>query len=173
MTGVDHDDRLGGQRAASGPIGLCGLHHASRTVSDMERSLSFYRDLIGLRVLVDEELIGEGLDRTTGLSGAAARFVALTVVGSTPFLELLEYRSPSGTVVDPRPCDTGAHHICFEVEDLATAHERLVNAGVGFTHPPQVVAGGALAGDRAAYCFDPDGMIVELWQVAEERRRLP
>jgi catechol 2,3-dioxygenase-like lactoylglutathione lyase family enzyme len=154
-------------------IGLRGLHHASRTVAHVERSLGFYRDLLGLRVLIDEELSGAGLDRTTGLNGAAVRFVALTADGSTPFFELLEYHSPTGAAVDPRPCDPGAHHVCFEVDDLEAAHDRLTDAGVEFTHPPQLVAGGALAGDRAAYCFDPDGMIVELWQVAEERRRLP
>ena len=50
-------------------IGLRGIHHACRTVSEMERSLGFYRDLIGLSVLVDEELAGEGLERTTGSRG--------------------------------------------------------------------------------------------------------
>ncbi len=136
----------------------------------MERSLGFYRDLIGLSVLVDEELAGEGLERTTGLQGAALRVVELGLDDATPYLELLEYHAPRGAPIDPRPCDAGAHHVCFEVEDIEAAHERLAAAGISFTHPPQLVAGGAFAGDRAAYYFDPDGMIVELWQVAGERR---
>jgi catechol 2,3-dioxygenase-like lactoylglutathione lyase family enzyme len=166
--GVTATEQDHGRQADS--IGLRGIHHACRTVSEMERSLGFYRDLIGLQVLVDEELAGEGLERTTALEGAALRVVELGAGDATPYLELLEYHAPSGAPIDPQPCDPGAHHICFEVEDIGSAHERLVAAGVSFTHPPQLVAGGAFAGDRAAYYFDPDGMIVELWQVAEERR---
>lgn len=145
---------------------LAGFHHASRTVADLETSLVFYRDHLGLDVVLDEVISGEGLDRTTGLVSTEARVVELGVVGKPPYLELLEYRSPTDMAISPRPCAPGAHHVCFQVDDITWVHERLTDLGVEFTYPPQEVAGGGFRGDWAAYCFDPEGMIVELWEVS-------
>jgi lactoylglutathione lyase len=149
---------------ADGSIGLRGLHHASRTVADMDRALAFYRDLIGLRVVADEELSGEAIERTTRLLGARVRCVELCGEGSGPLVELLQYHEPQGAEVDALQCDPGAHHICFEVADIERAHERLVDAGIRFTHPPQRIAGGVFEGHYSAYCADFEGLVVELWQ---------
>ena len=32
---------------------VVGIHHASRSVSDMDRSLGFYRDLLGMEIVLD------------------------------------------------------------------------------------------------------------------------
>jgi catechol 2,3-dioxygenase-like lactoylglutathione lyase family enzyme len=143
-----------------------GLHHASRTVSDLERSLAFYRDLLGLEVATDEELHGESIDRVVGLEGARLRVVELAL-GDDCLLELIEYRYPKG---EPRlesatAADVGAHHMALLVDDLDTAHKKLSNAGVRFTTPPVTIEGGLFAGSRTTYCFDPDGLAVELWEL--------
>ena len=66
-----------------------------------------------------------------------------------------------------RPCDVGAHHFAVLVDDIQAAHRALTEArGVVFTHPPQEVDAGYFRGHRTAYCFDPDGQIVELWQTS-------
>jgi catechol 2,3-dioxygenase-like lactoylglutathione lyase family enzyme len=59
----------------------------------------------------------------------------------------------------------GAHHVALLVDDIAATHETLTAAGVRFTCPPQEVDAGAFRGHKTAYCFDPDGLIVELWQL--------
>jgi lactoylglutathione lyase len=144
---------------------ILGLHHASRTVESIERSLGFYRDLLGLRVVLDEELEGEALDRVVGLKRARVRVVELEL-GEGHLLELVEYRHPPGRQLSPdaSPADVGAHHVALLVDDLAAAHERLEGAGVRFTCPPQTIAAGLFAGTRTTYCFDPDDLAVELWQ---------
>ena len=122
-------------------MSVVGVHHTSRSVGDMDRSLAFYRDLLGLEVLLDTEMSGE-------------------------MLELLQYHSPpSRDGEELRPCDVGAHHVALAVEDIQSDYERLSDAGVEFTCPPQEVDAGYFAGHRTVYCYDPDHMIVELWQV--------
>ena len=147
-------------------VGVRGIHHTSRTVSDMEGSLRFYRDQLGLRVFIDTEMSGEMLDHEVGLRGARLRVVGLGADGQ-PFVELLHYTAPErATAPLPRPCDVGAHHVALRVTDIQGAYRSLSEHGVRFTHPPQEVDAGIWRGHWTAYCFDPDGLIVELWQVA-------
>jgi catechol 2,3-dioxygenase-like lactoylglutathione lyase family enzyme len=145
-----------------------GIHHTSRTVSDMERSLAFYRDRLGLPVVLDTEMEGTMLEQEVAMDGARLRFVLLDSGGST-YLELLEYFSPHGAPLPPdsKPADTGAHHVALLVGDIRASYEELTAAGVRFTWEPQEVDAGFFRGHWTAYCYDPDGLIVELWQVAE------
>jgi catechol 2,3-dioxygenase-like lactoylglutathione lyase family enzyme len=147
-----------------------GLHHTSRTVSDMERSLPFYRDLLGLRVVLDTEMEGPMLEREVAMPGARLRLVLLDTGGPT-HLELLEYYSPPGASFpdDAKPADVGAHHVALLVNDIHVAHDRLVDAGVRFTCAPQEVDAGYFRGHWTAYCFDPDGLVVELWQLPDDK----
>jgi catechol 2,3-dioxygenase-like lactoylglutathione lyase family enzyme len=148
------------------PVGVTGIHHTSRSVGDMDRSLAFYRDLLGLEVLLDTEMRGEMLDREVALEGAHLRLVELATGDGQALLELLQYLAPAPEAVSARPCDAGAHHIALRVDDIQAAHDHLTEAGVRFTWPPQEVDAGFFRGHRTAYCFDPDGLIVELWQTA-------
>jgi len=144
---------------------IVGLHHTSRTVSDLDRSLGFYRDLLGMEVALDAEMAGEMLEREVAMPGARLRLVELRA--GAAFLELLEYRAPEGAPfpAGAKPADVGAHHVALLVDDIEAEHARLAAAGVRFTWPPQEVDAGYFAGHRTAYCYDPDGLIVELWQL--------
>jgi catechol 2,3-dioxygenase-like lactoylglutathione lyase family enzyme len=144
---------------------ILGLHHASRTVADLERALGFYRDLLGLEIVSDEELEGEALERVVGLTGARLRVVELAL-GDGRLLELIEYRHPRSAPLPEgaTPADVGAHHLALLVADADAAYARLSAAGIRFTTAPEEIAGGPFAGTRTTYCFDPDGLPVELWQ---------
>lgn len=146
---------------------ITGMHHVSRGVSDMDAALAFYRDLLGMELVLDTEMSGAMLDAETGLTGAQLRFALLRGSGTMPFLELLQYRAPAGRPYPSgsSPADVGAHHIALVVNDIGKAHARLAAAGVRFNAPPQEVDSGTLRGHWTAYCFDPDGQIVELWQL--------
>jgi glyoxylase I family protein len=148
-------------------IRTLGMHHTSLVVSDMERSLGFYRDQLGMEVFIDTDMQGEMLDREVALEGAHIRVVELKVGEANTFLELLQYYSPDGRPFPPdfRCSDVGAPHIAFVVDDIEDAYQKMTAAGVRFTWPPQDVDAGAFAGSKTAYCYDPDGMIAELWQM--------
>ena len=146
---------------------VTGMHHVSRGVSDMDRSLAFYCGLLGLEVELDTEMSGPMLDQNVGLAGAHIRFVLLRGHGTMPFLELLQYYAPPGAPANPAasPADVGAHHIALIVPDIQATAAELAAAGVRVTGPPQEVDSGTLRGHWTAYCFDPDGLVIELWQL--------
>lgn len=146
---------------------ITGMHHVSRGVREMNASLAFYRDLLGLEVVLDTEMRGEMLDAEVALAGAHIRFVLLRGSGTMPFLELLQYYAPPGAAypATATPADVGAHHIALVVDDIGAAHRSLTAAGVRFNAAPQEVDSGTLRGHWTAYCFDPDGLIIELWQL--------
>lgn len=144
---------------------MATFHHFARTVRTIETSLAFYRDLLGLRVVVDEVLEGPVLDRELGVEGASLRLVELEGAEGRSRLELLEYRKPRGTQDRPlAQWDVGAAHVAVAVEDIDAVYRRLSAAGVSFVSPPQFVERGSYAGYWIADCTDPDGQTVELLQ---------
>jgi catechol 2,3-dioxygenase-like lactoylglutathione lyase family enzyme len=132
----------------------------------MERSLSFYHGLLSLPVVVDTEMRGEMLEREVAMPGAHLRFVLLGTSNAT-YLELLQYYTPVGRPIPEgaQPADIGAHHVALVVDDIQIAYEGLSAAGVRFTWAPQEVDAGFFRDHSTAYCYDPDGLIVELWQL--------
>lgn len=144
---------------------VTGIHHAGRTVRNMEKSLTFYRDLLGLQTVDDDRLSGEAVSEMIGLPAADLRAVMLSVDGRTPLVELIEYTSPPSRELrgDEAPSDVGNMHFCFLVESMSAAYDRLSRAGVAFAGEPMCADAGVFAGQWSAYCYDPDRLIVELW----------
>jgi catechol 2,3-dioxygenase-like lactoylglutathione lyase family enzyme len=141
--------------------------HTAFTVSDMERSLPFYRDLLGLQVIRDVVREGETFDRLTGFPNARLRVVVLTDGQSEHLLELIEYLHPRGEPHRWRLCDAGATHISYYVSDLDEAYERLQGKGVHFHSPPVVVQRDGRVVGKGVYLYDPDGNIIELFEPGE------
>ena len=141
-------------------LSLSGVHHIGVTVSNIQRSLEFYRHAFGIEPHMRFEESGPEVDLVVGLQDAHLD-VAFLNIGNT-MVEFLEYRSPRGKAYDRRNCDVGATHICFEVPDIQAAYQQLSANGVEFTAPPQRNMEGPLIGWTFAYFSDPDGITVEL-----------
>jgi catechol 2,3-dioxygenase-like lactoylglutathione lyase family enzyme len=146
------------------PIRASRVQHVGITVRDMERSLAFYRVVLGVEPDLVAEGSGEELSQAVGVSGAELSFAFLRVGDS--ILELLEYRAPEGRDFELRNCDVGATHVAFEVDDIDAARSRLEEAGVRFSSPPVRIEEGPLAGCAFVYFRDPDGVQLELFEVA-------
>jgi catechol 2,3-dioxygenase-like lactoylglutathione lyase family enzyme len=146
-------------------MAVLGVHHAGRTVKDMDRALTFYRDLLGLSIVDDDMLEGPEVSEMVGLPNAKLRAVMLSIDGSTPFLELIEYSRPASLELTgaEQASDVGNSHFCLLVDSMQAEVQRLAAAGVRFTGSPLLADAGLFVGQWAAYCFDPDGLIVELW----------
>src|SRR5439155_24344611 len=95
-----------------------GAHHTSFTVANLDRSLAFFRDLLGLDVLFTREIGDAYFGKIVGLPGCRVKAALLRIPGSTHHLELFEYLTPSGQGCQPRPCDPGSCHLSFLVDDL-------------------------------------------------------
>lgn len=146
---------------------VTGFFHGGIAVADMERSLAFYRDLLGFEVFFDVTLAAVDYVRAVlGIEMRDARLVYLTVPGSEGiYVELIEYRGTDGRPVTPRAWDPGTGHLCFHVSDAVALHARAL--ALGFRSRSQAVAEipvGPNKGGRAAYLLDPDGHHIELFQ---------
>ena len=162
----------GGLPATDGSAGwrASGLDHVSVTSGDLERSLAFYCDLLGLELRARGEAEGSGEFEITGISDASVRWADLQL-SHGQVLELIEYVDPPGTPSRPQTNDPGATHISLRVADIDATYERLREANVSVrSEPVKITAPGAWNGDRAFYAADPDGVAVELIQPAAPAR---
>jgi lactoylglutathione lyase len=148
-----------------------GIHHTGYTVSDLDRSLGFYRDLLGMEVLATQEKEGGYLAAIVGYPDAHVRMAHLRMPGSDHVVELFEYLAPAGAAperIEPR--DVGTAHLCFVVNDLPAEYERLRSAGVdSFVSEPVAVDTGINTGGFGLYLRDPDGIVIELFQPPPRR----
>jgi catechol 2,3-dioxygenase-like lactoylglutathione lyase family enzyme len=154
--------------------GLRGVWHFSFTVSDLDRSIAFYRDLLGLELVHTQEQDNAYTRRLVGFPDAVLRVAQLAVPGqprgiSTHDLELVEYVRPKGVRRDGRICDPGAAHLAITVTDAWAAYERLTAAAVRFVSPPNAITGGVNEGGYACYFYDPDDIVLELLQPPAHR----
>ena len=133
-------------------------HHVAMAVSDMDRSLNFYCDLLGFEVDWERRnYSGDMFSRVAGLPNAAAHVVMLKGYGAR--IELFRYHSPVGKKVGhDRQCDFGLTHFALSVKDIHSLYEWLEIEGVRFNCPPQNLR----AGVWATYMKDPEGNTIEL-----------
>jgi catechol 2,3-dioxygenase-like lactoylglutathione lyase family enzyme len=155
-------------------VGLTGVRHTGVTVSNMERSLEFYRDRLGMTVVAQQLGTAEYLSTITRFQNVQIKFALLKVEGrSDHILELLEYVSHPGEPHDPATNRPGNGHLCFEVDDLWEMYERLRSQGVRFKSEPVPITAGINTGAHAVYLWDPDGFTLESVQPPSPAQRPP
>jgi catechol 2,3-dioxygenase-like lactoylglutathione lyase family enzyme len=150
-----------------------GTHHSALCTDNLERLVTFYRDVLGFRVVAEGawDTGSSDLDAVVGLPDSKARVTILWTGNS--HLEILEYANPVPAPLDAsrRACDIGLSHIAFDVTDIDSEYERLSQAGVVFTTPPLTLMDGAA---RSTYASDVDGNAIEFVEVLEwEAIRIP
>lgn len=147
---------------------LQAVHHVGLIVSDLDRSIYFYHDLLGLPFANEptEWFAGEALEKGVGVPGATLRQVSMWV-GPHSTMELIEYGNRPADSTKPIPNNhLGAAHVCFKVDDINAKKAELESKGVQFYSDVNVVDEGPLAGWRWCYFSDPDGLALELVEVA-------
>jgi catechol 2,3-dioxygenase-like lactoylglutathione lyase family enzyme len=144
------------------------LLHTGLTVRDLDRSLAFYRDTLGMEIVFEQEKQGGYLAEIVGYPDAHVRMAHLAFPGDTHRIELFEYVTPTSRGGAGEPRDVGITHVCLAVEDLPALHTRLTQAGVDFYSGPVEVDTGANAGGLGLYLRDPDGITLELFQRPRE-----
>ena len=141
------------------------LEHVALSVSDMEGSLAFYRDLLGMRVIRDLEpgIGGKKLGAVVGMPSCRARIVHLDLGGT--MLELFQYLDPIGKPLSlaHKQADIGFMHIGFSSDDIRADYRRLEAEGIEFISEPVEFRPGIWI----VYFRGPDGEVCELRQDEE------
>jgi lactoylglutathione lyase len=125
--------------------------HTMVRVSDLDASLRFYRDLLGL-------------EETRRMENEAGRYTLIFLAAPADRPRAEAERSPEVELTfnwDPEPYDGGRNfgHLAYKVHDIYAACRRLMDGGVVINRPPR--------DGRMAFVRSPDGISIELLQDGE------
>ena len=136
-------------------------HHVGLTVSDLDRAVDFYRDVLGLSVAAEFEVSGGAFATGVGVDGASARFAHLD--GGNSRIELVEYDPAAEGPSTPQLNESGATHLGLEADDLDAFYKGLPST-VDTLSPPQTTE----TGTRILFVRDPEGNLVEILELGAE-----
>ncbi len=140
------------------------LNHVGLTVSDLDASVGFYRDVVGFTVKRERTVAeGDWFDTLTGANGAKMEFA---LVGDERFtLQLVRYLAGGAPAEPTGHTAAGNIHLCVEVDDIDARWAALSEGGYRLTPIVRIMG----TDNRSFYVNDPDGVPVELLQPAGER----
>ncbi|MCK4625401.1 MAG: VOC family protein [Phycisphaerae bacterium] len=140
---------------------ISGLEHTALSVSDLERSIAFYRDVMELELVRIIECPPEmRLGDVAGMPGCTARIAHLR--SGRNMLELFEYQDPRGKDIPKgqKQADLGLIHLGFTSTDVRSDYAKLKELGIKvFSEPIEFRPGVWIF-----YFFGPDGEVCELRQ---------
>jgi catechol 2,3-dioxygenase-like lactoylglutathione lyase family enzyme len=159
------------QPASPAPPGdVVGVGNFAHIVADLDRSLGFYRDVLGLTVTNTIPFgPNEAVAKFGHTEGGQSRVAVLKVPGLAMGVELIEYKNIARTPQRPRFVDPGAANLALRVRNLDSLFAKIqaypgvtvLTAGgkpVTLTTPNGVL--------HAVFVQDPDGFVVEMLDVA-------
>jgi catechol 2,3-dioxygenase-like lactoylglutathione lyase family enzyme len=140
---------------------VTGLNHMGLTVSDIDRSIVFYRDVVGFEEPTHRRRMqGEWFDTLTHNRGADIDTAYLRLGSFT--LQLVQYHAAGGAPLELSHHRVGNPHLCIDVDDVDARHARITASG---RHRPTPIVDIMGTGIRSFYVEDPDGVPVELLQM--------
>ncbi len=145
---------------------IIAADHTGITVSNLERSLGFWRDVLGFEFSHSAHQTGEMAKQITGVANAEIKLAVVKLPGGHK-IELLEYLAPPDRKKDVnlRPCDVGHVHVALTVDSLNAILQKIAASGWRAAGEPQKLTSGPNAGKRVVYVRDPDGTTVEFMEM--------
>jgi catechol 2,3-dioxygenase-like lactoylglutathione lyase family enzyme len=138
-----------------------GIDHTAIVVSDTDRSLAFYRDLLGLRVAGQSENYGVEQEHLNQVFGARLRITALRAIHG-PGIEFLEYIAPPGG--RPLPTDASPRDLLFWKIHLIPDESRTLRISVA--RRARILSGSGIL--TSQIIRDPDGHALQLDQASPQ-----
>ena len=138
------------------------VHHTGIIASDIERSLRFYRDGIGLQILSDIPVLESDWPAVFGVRSTRARSINLgdPADPSAGVLELLEFEGGADPAPPVGPSTNGFLLVSFLNIDVDAVLQRL--GDLGFAPVGRIEGRSPVATFDMATVRDPDGVLVEL-----------
>lgn len=144
--------------------GFSRANHVGITVSNLEASIQFYETLTGIKVSNIDEIGGPRMAKTQGLDDTRIKYANLHLDNLN--IDILEYVLPKPERVSYQNNQISAMHLCFEVDDIDAAVNRMKVIGIEPEGEPIVFReeDGLKSGFGTAvvYFRDPDGTNLEI-----------
>ena len=144
------------------------IYHVGLTVSDLDRSIAFYRDILGLEFQGEIFMAGEETDRLFRMKDTKARVAYLN--GSkaieAPPIELIQFVDNKVKKVKGNLFTTSISEVCFYTDDIEIVYNGLIEKHVDCLSEPQYFdfSSQGFGKSKAFYFKDPDGIILEMMQ---------
>ena len=131
------------------------IYHVGLTVSDLDRSIAFYRDILGLEVQGEIFMAGEETDRLFRMKDTKA-----------PPIELIQFVDNKVKKVKGNLFTTSISEVCFYTDDIERVYNSLIENHVECLSEPQYFdfRANELGESKAFYFRDPDGIVLEMMQ---------
>jgi len=152
-----------GQAPAPPPSSIVGVGNFSHIVANLDKSLAFYRDALGMQAdgAIRPFQGDPAIMRMGNTPGAQSRYIPLKAEGALLGVELIEYKDIDRKPAQPHFYDPGAANLIVRVRDFDGTLSRLKAAG-----GKVISAGGVPAtignGLKVVFMQDPDGFVLEL-----------
>ena len=144
------------------------IYHVGLTVSDLERSIAFYRDVLGLEFQGEIFMEGEETDKMFRRVNCKARVAYLngSKAVEAPPVELIQFVKNEVKKVPSDLFTTSISEVCFYTDDIDSAYKHLVDNNVECLSETQYFdfRADGFGESRAFYFRDPDGIILEMMQ---------
>ena len=139
------------------------IRHVGITVKDIDKSLFFYKDLLGFEVAKEMDESGVFIDAISGLKNVKVKTVKLNSPEEDGgMIELLYYTSHKSDVSHEQIFKCGISHFALTVSDIKSVHENLKNNGIEFNCEPKVSDDG---GAMVTFCRDYENNLIEIVEV--------
>lgn len=154
-----------------------GIHHLSFAVTDLDRTVDFYRDVVGFTLRSRFRNTTPGLGR--GLFGsewdengpeAWLELAEMELHGNR--VEFIQYVNPETKPISRDPARAGSAHLAIRVQDVEKERARLQRAGVQFHSSTCYIEESDRSFWKWCQFLDPDGIPVELVEEIPPERRL-
>lgn len=109
------------------------------SVMDINKSLKFYRDYVGMKVIAEQDLDTKKIQELWTLpEGTKARVVSLNKEETPTILELVQFQPNPGKTIrgGSQQWDYGIYDIAFSVRDTEKIYQDLMKMGYKCVSPP-------------------------------------
>jgi len=139
---------------------VISFRHTGIVVRDINRSLDFYQNILGLKLFKRAVEKGDIIDNVTGIEGVELEWIKLKTPDNG-LIELLEYKSQPekrSEIEFQKSNKFGCSHIALTVSDINLLYDKLVELDLEPKSKPQTSSDGFV---KLMYGYDPDGNIIE------------
>ena len=137
--------------------------HIGLTVSNLEQSIQFYQNIVGLTYVNQMKMNGKNTDALFQKENCEAKVAYLQPKDGGALIELIQFTSHPVQLDRTNLFRTSISEICFTCDDIQAEYERLKALGVQFLSSPQFFDYGSTK-SYAVYFYDLDGNILEMMQ---------
>lgn len=145
------------------------FRHCGIVVDDLDKSLSFYKDILGYKIISDTNESGNFISTILGFENVKVRTVKMKPNDqSNALIELLEFKSHRGDVhaeKDYKLYRIGPTHVALTVENLSELYIKMLDANIEFISEPKISADGNA---KVVFCKAPEGTYFELVQILKK-----